>query len=98
MLKVKKQTFKSTTNNGVRNKVTVTYIYGGLSEDAIIIETKYLVPIDKAEDYFKINQLHPIFLTERETDNYYLLKARTQSLKNSTFDKIVEIVNNFRNE
>ena len=91
---MKKKTFKSRTNDGQIVKVEVIFIESTKPEyeDAIIIQTKRLVPVSDIESYIRINDLIPTYFLLRKTDNYALIVSRTQSFKRSTLSTIIDFI------
>lgn len=91
---MKSKSFKTRTNNGSIVKVTVVYIekQDESREDAVIIETRRVVPADMFSSYNRLNRAFPAYLIVKQTENYAILYTRSASMKVSTFNQISEVI------
>jgi len=91
---MKVKSFKTKANNGTICKVEVVIIEANQfnEEDAIIIQTKRVIPRSDFDAYNNLNHKHPMYFAIRETESYAYIITRSAPVKLSTFLKINETV------
>lgn len=97
---MKIKSFKTKSNDNTTCKVEVIYIESNKNneEDAIIIQTKRIIPKSEFNDYEILNKRFPMFFAIKQTENYAFLITRSAAVKLSTFEKINDIVKEFINQ
>jgi len=92
---MKTKSFKTKTNNGTTCKIEVVLLEADEinEEDAVMIQTKRVVPKSEFESYNRLNDKFQMYFAIKESENYAFLITRYAPIKLSTFLKIVESVN-----
>lgn len=94
---MKLKSFKTKSNCGTICKVEVIFLEKNHinEEDAIIIQTKRIIPRSEFEDYNSLNDRFPMYFAAKETKNYAVIVTRSAPVKLSTFLSINEIIKKF---
>lgn len=94
---MKIKSFKSKANNGTICKVEIVLIEANKAneEDAIMIQTKRVIPKSEFDSYKNLNDRFPMYFAIKETENYAFIITRSAPIKLSTFLKINESVVEF---
>lgn len=94
---MKLKSFKTKSNNGTICKVEVIVIdseeiIDGL-EDAVIIQTKRVIPKSEFESYKKLNDKFPMYFAIKESQNFAYVITRSAPVRLSTFFEIYKTIN-----
>lgn len=97
---MKLKSFKTKSNCGTICKVEVIFLEKNdiNEEDAIIIQTKRIIPKSEFKDYESLNERFPMYFAIKQTENYAFIITRSAPVKLSTFLSIYESVNKIINE
>lgn len=92
---MKVKSFKTKTNNGTACKVEVIFLKANKvnEEDAVMIQTKRIIPKSEFKAYDMLNDKFPMYFAIKESENYAFIITRSAPIKLSTFLKIVKLVN-----
>ena len=97
---MKTKSFKTKSNNGSIVRVNVVYLEkeNESQEDAVIIETRRVVPKEMFDHYSFVNGKFPMYAPIKKTENYAILHTRSAPIKISTFNLVSEVISRFISE